>query len=68
MPGLFSLYTLLRLEEKRFWVKVRILHETEKAVLVEVGIGKQWIPKSRIDGIRIKDKNFELYVKESVIS
>jgi len=68
MPGLFSLYTLLRLEEKRLWVKVRILHETEKAVLTEVGIGKQWIPKSKIHAIRIKDKNFELCIKESVIS
>ena len=68
MPGLFSLYTLLRLEEKRIWIKVRILHETQKAVLVEIPIGKQWIPKSRIDSIRIKNKNFELYLKESVIS
>lgn len=67
MPGLFSLYTLLRPEEKRFWVKVRILHETQKAVLVEIPIGKQWIPKSRIDGARIKDKNFEFYLKESTI-
>jgi len=68
MPGLFSLYTLLRLEEKRLWVKVRILHETEKAVLTEVGVGKQWIPKSKIHAIRIKDKNFEFYLKESMIS
>lgn len=68
MPGLFTLYRLLNLEEKHIWIKVRILHETEKAVLAEVGVGKQWIPKSRIDGIRIKDKNFEFYLKESVIS
>jgi len=68
MPGLFSLYILLRLEEKRLWVKVRILHETQKAVLVEILIGKHWIPKSRIDGVRIKDNNFEFCIKESIIS
>jgi len=68
MPGLFTLYRFLYPEEKRIWIKVRILHETQKAVLIKIPIGKQWIPKSRIDGIRIKDKNFELYLKESVIS
>ena len=68
MPGLFTLHRLLNFEEKRIWIKVRILHETKKAVLAEVGIGKQWIPKSRIDDIRIKNKKFELYLKESVIS
>lgn len=68
MLGLFSLYTLICPEERRLWVKVRILHETQKAVLVDLPIGKEWIPKSRIDGIRIKDKNFELYLKESIIS
>lgn len=68
MPGLFTLYSLLYPEEKRIWIKVRILHETQKAVLVEIPIGKQWIPKSMIGSIRIKDKNFEFYLKESVIS
>lgn len=53
----FSLYTLICPKERRLWVRVRILHETQKAVLVELPIGKQWISKSRIDGIRIKDKN-----------
>jgi len=67
MLGLFSLYTLIFPEEKRLWVKVRILHETQKAVLVELPLDKQWIPKSRIDGIRIKDKNFEFLLKESII-
>ena len=67
MLGLFNLYTLICPEEKHLWIRVRILHETQKAVLVEIPIGKQWIPKSRIDGIRIKNKNFEFYVKESVI-
>ena len=68
MLGLFSLYTLICPEERRLWIKVHILFETQKAVLVEIYIGKQWIPKSRIDGIRIKDKNFEFYLKESIIS
>jgi len=64
---MFTLYRLLYPEEKYLWVKVRILHETQKAVLVEPPIGKQWIPKSRINGIRIKNKNFEFYLKESTI-
>ena len=67
MPGLFTLYKLLYPEEKHIWVRVRILHETEKAVLTEVGVGKQWIPKSKIYAVRIKDKNFEFYLKESLI-
>jgi len=68
MPGLFTLHRFLNLEEKRIWIKIRILYETQKAILVEIPIGKQWIPKSRIDAIRIKNKNFELYLKESMIS
>jgi len=67
MLRLSSLYTLICQEEKRLWVKVHILHETKKADLVELPIGKQWIPTSKIYGIKIKDKNFEFYVKESVI-
>jgi len=67
MPGLFTLYRLLNLQEKRIWIKVQILHETKKAALAEVSVGKQWIPKSRIDGVRLKNKNFEFYLKESVI-
>ena len=68
MLGLFSLYTLICPEERRLLVRVRIIHETQKAVLVDLPISKQWIPKSRIDGVRIKDKNFEFLLKESIIS
>jgi len=68
MLGLFSLYTLICPEERRLWVKVRVLHETQKAVLVELPTDKQWISKSRIDGIRIKNRNFEFYLKESMLS
>lgn len=49
-------------------MRVRILHETQKAVLADLPISKQWIPKSKIDGVRIKDKNFEFLLKESIIS
>jgi len=68
MLGLFSLYTLICPEERRLWVKVRILHETQKAVLIESPTDQQWIPKSRIDAVRIKDKNFEFLLKESMIN
>jgi len=34
------------------WARVRILHETDKAILVDNGM-KIWIPKSRIHGIRL---------------
>jgi len=49
-----------------FWAQVRILKETDKAILVESGI-KTWIPKSRIHNIRLKNNVFEIYVEESVI-
>jgi len=39
---------------KYIWPPVRILHETEKAILTDSGM-KIWIPKSRIHGIRLKN-------------
>jgi hypothetical protein len=52
--------------ERYTWLPVRILHETNKAILVECG-AKTWIPKSRIYGIRLKKNIFEVYVKERTI-
>ena len=60
----FSIYSLLHPEEKHIWFQVRILHETDKAILVSNNT-KFWIPKSRIHGIRLKNSNFEVLVKES---
>lgn len=62
----FSIRSLLYPQERYIWTKVRIMHETDKAILVDNG-RKFWIPKSRIGGIRLKGNTFEIYVKESVV-
>ncbi len=62
----FSIYNLLYPKEKCIWAQVRILHETEKAILVDNGM-KIWIPKSRIHAIRLRNNIFEIYVKESTV-
>lgn len=62
----FSIYRVLRVEERYIWTKIRILHETDKAILVDNG-RKFWLPKSRICGIRLKNNTFEIYVKESTV-
>ncbi len=46
------------------WVQVRILRETDKAILIDNGI-KIWIPKAHINAIRLRNNIFEIYVKES---
>ena len=61
-----SIYGLMHPKEKYIWVQVRILHETDKAVLVDNGM-KIWIPKSRIHRIRLRNNVFEIYVKESTV-
>jgi len=62
----FSIYSLLYPKEKYIWARVRILHETDKAILIDNGM-KIWIPKWRIHGIRLKNNIFEIHVKESTI-
>jgi hypothetical protein len=61
----FSIYRLLYPQERYIWAPVRILKETDKAILVDNG-RKVWIPKSRIYGIRLRKNVFEIYIKESV--
>ena len=61
----FGIYNLIN-PERYIWVQVRILHETDKAILVDNGI-KTWIPKSQIYGIRLRKNVFEVYVKESIV-
>ena len=62
----FSIYRFMYPKQKYIWAQIRILHETEKAILIDNGM-KIWIPKSRIYGIRLKDNIFEIYVKESTV-
>jgi hypothetical protein len=53
-------------KERYIWVQIRILHETEKAILIHNGM-KIWIPKSRIRRIRLRNNIFEINVKESIV-
>ena len=62
----FSIRNTLYPKERYIWAAIRIIHETEKAILVDNG-RKMWIPKSRINRIRLKERTFEIYVKESTI-
>ncbi len=66
MPWPFSIYRALYPRERRVWVQVRILGETDRAVLVYY-CRKVWIPKSRIYGIRLRKNVFEVYVGEGVV-
>ncbi len=66
MPWPFSYGSLLYPKDRYIWLKIRILHETDKAILVYIG-RKLWIPKSRIYGVRLRNNIFEVCVKEGVI-
>jgi len=61
-----SVYRLMHPKERYVWARIRILHETSKAVLIDNGM-RLWIPKSRIRKIRLKNNVFEIYVKESTL-
>jgi hypothetical protein len=60
------IYRLICPDERYVWAQVRILHETDKAILVYNGM-KTWIPKSQIYGLRLKKDVFEIYVRESMV-
>ena len=62
-----SLYRAFFPARQHVWYPVRILRETEKAVLVYSG-GKTWVPKSRIRGIRLRGYIFEIYILEGALS
>ena len=62
----FSICNLLYPKGKYIWARVRILHETDKAILIDNGM-KIWIPKSRIRAIRMRNNILEIYVKESTV-
>jgi len=61
-----SIYKLIYLNERYIWTQVRILHETDKAILVHNGM-KIWIAKSRIYGIRLRNNIFEIYIREDTV-
>jgi hypothetical protein len=61
----FSIRSVIYPKERYIWVPVRIIHETDKAILVD-NCRKAWIPKSRIYGIRLKNNSFEIYIKEGM--
>ncbi len=65
MPLPFGIYNLLN-PEKYTWAQVRILHETDKAILVYNGM-KIWIPKSQVNRIRLRNNIFKIYIREGVI-
>lgn len=60
------MHSLLYPKKRHVWAQVRILHETDKAILVDNGM-KAWIPKAWICGIRLRGNTFEVYIEESVI-
>jgi len=61
-----SIYGLMHPKERYIWIQIRILYETDKAVLIDNGI-KIWIPKSRIHGIRLRNNIFDIHVKENTV-
>ena len=62
----FTIRNLIYPRTPYIWAQVRILHETDKAILVRSGI-KTWIPKSQIRGIRLRKGVFEIYVRGSTV-
>ncbi len=66
MSWAFSIRSILYPKERYIWAPVRIIHETDKAILVDNG-RKIWIPKSRIYGVRLKNNTFEIYTQESSV-
>lgn len=62
----FSIRNIIYPKQRFIWAPVRIIHETDKAILVDNG-RKFWISKSRIYGMRLRNNSFEIYVKENVV-
>ncbi len=53
---------------KKIWVKIRFLHDTDKAILVYYNGKKIWIPKSRAYKIKFRKRVFVIYAKESLVA
>ena len=67
MSWIFGIRDCLYPKEKYIWAPVKIIHETNKAILVDNG-RKLWIPKSQINGIRLKNNTFEIYTEEITVA
>jgi len=65
MSWTFSIRNVIYPKERWIWIQVRIIHETDKAILADNG-RKFWIPKSQINGMRLKKNILQIYVKESI--
>ena len=53
------------IERDRYaWTSVRILKETDKAILVMCEWGKIWVAKSQIRDIRLNRGVFEICIRE----
>ena len=61
----FSIRNIIYPKERYAWAPIRIIRETDKAILADNG-RKLWIPKCQICRIRLKNDAFEIYVKENV--
>ena len=53
--------------EKKIWIKIRFLYETDKAILVYCNGEKTWIPKSRICKLRLRKGVFEVCIRKNVL-
>ena len=62
----FSLRRLIYPKIFYNWVPIHMLHETEKAILIDNGT-RAWVPKSRIRDIRLKGNVFEVYMREGTV-
>lgn len=62
----FSIRNIIYPKERYIWTPIRIIHETNTAILVDNG-RKFWISKYRIYGIRLRNDAFEIYVKENAV-
>ena len=62
----FSLRSIFYPENSSIWVQIKIIHETDKAILVDHG-RKVWIAKSQIAKIRLRKNSFEIYVRKNML-
>ena len=51
---------------KMIWAPVKIIHETDRAFLIDNG-RRFWIGKSQISKIRMRNNFVEIYVQESLV-
>lgn len=63
----FTLRSIFFPESHFIWVQIRIIHETDKAILVDHG-RRLWIAKSQIAKIRLRKVIFEIYIREKLVS